>query len=171
MLIISDDQNHFGKEKSLAEIFQQKKKDLADKLNSQRNAIVPNRNGQEKENNEYSKEELWKRRKQFKVPIPVRQAKANESDSQFPAEMNKSMLYGESKGDLKSKAIPPQHLLERLARGIKPKVSKKEMIALTTRMYDNLPEIKKKKEEEKKRDDTKKRIEKVKELNKVLNYI
>jgi hypothetical protein len=42
------------------------------------------------------------------------------------------------------------------------------MLALTNKNYELLPEIKKKKEEEQKREDLKKRMQKAKELEKVL---
>jgi len=41
------------------------------------------------------------------------------------------------------------------------------MIALTSKNYELLPEIKKKKEEEKKKEEAKKRMEKAKELDQV----
>ena len=47
-------------------------------------------------------------------------------------------------------------------------MTKKEMKSLNNRMYNRLPEVKKKKKEEKKERDRLKRLEKVKEFNQKL---
>ena len=60
-------------------------------------------------------------------------------------------------------------VLERLGKGEKPKISKKEMHDLTKKNYELLPEVKKKKEEERKRQELKERIQKSKEFEKVKN--
>jgi hypothetical protein len=49
-------------------------------------------------------------------------------------------------------------LMSRLARGQKAEVSKKEMLKLTSKNYELLPEVRKKKEEEKKKEDMKERM-------------
>ena len=49
----------------------------------------------------------------------------------------------------------PTELMDRLAKGTRVAVDKKEMKALTTKNYENLPEVKKKREEEKKKEDFK----------------
>ena len=48
-------------------------------------------------------------------------------------------------------------------------VNKKDMHALTSKNYEQLPEIKKKKEEERKKEEMKKRRENVKKLEQVNN--
>ena len=58
----------------------------------------------------------------------------------------------------------PYELMDRLAKGGKVEVSKKEMRALTTKNYENLPEVKKKREEERKKEEFKQRQQKAKEL-------
>lgn len=56
--------------------------------------------------------------------------------------------------------------MSRLAKGEKREVSKKDMLKLTTKNYELLPEVKKKKEEEKKKQELKDRMKQVKELEK-----
>ena len=57
-------------------------------------------------------------------------------------------------------------LMQRLARGEKAEVSKKDMLKLTSKNYEMLPEVRKKKEEEKKKEEMKERMRQVKELEK-----
>ena len=58
-------------------------------------------------------------------------------------------------------------LMARLAKGEKPeKISKKDMLKLTTKNYELLPEVKKKKEEERKKEELRERMKQVKELEK-----
>ena len=56
--------------------------------------------------------------------------------------------------------------MERLARGTKVEVNKKEMLKLTNKNYNQLPEVKKKREEERKRQEMLQRRQQVKELEK-----
>ena len=49
-------------------------------------------------------------------------------------------------------------LMSRLAKGEKTTVDKKEMLKLTSKNYELLPEVKRKKEEEKKKQEFKDRI-------------
>ena len=57
-------------------------------------------------------------------------------------------------------------LMSRLARGEKVEVSKKDMLKLTNKNYEQLPEVRKKKEEEKKKEEMRERMKQVKELEK-----
>ena len=57
-------------------------------------------------------------------------------------------------------------MMTRLARGEKKEVNKKEMLKLTSKNYELLPEVKKKKEEERKKGELKERMKQVKELEK-----
>lgn len=66
---------------------------------------------------------------------------------------------------------PSSQLLDRLAKGAKSIVSKKEMLALTTKNYNLLPEIQRKKNEKKKVDDIKERQRKVKEMDAVSLFL
>lgn len=56
--------------------------------------------------------------------------------------------------------------MARLARGQKVEVNKKDMLKLTNKNYELLPEVRKKKEEEKKKEEMKERMRQVKELEK-----
>ena len=51
----------------------------------------------------------------------------------------------------------PYELMDRLAKGGRVEVNKKEMKALTTKNYENLPEVKKRKEAERKKEEFKMR--------------
>lgn len=48
--------------------------------------------------------------------------------------------------------------MERLAKGSKVEISKKDMLKLTSKNYELLPEVKKKKEEERKKEELKARM-------------
>lgn len=56
--------------------------------------------------------------------------------------------------------------MSRLAKGEKVEVSKKEMLKLTNKNYEMLPEVKKKREEERKKEEMKERMRQVKEIEK-----
>ena len=58
----------------------------------------------------------------------------------------------------------PTELMDRLAKGARAEVSKKDMRALTSKNYENLPEVKKRKEEERKKQEFRLRQQKAKEL-------
>ena len=49
-------------------------------------------------------------------------------------------------------------LMSRLARGEKVEVSKKDMLKLTIKNYEQLPEVRKKKEDEKKKEEMRERM-------------
>ena len=56
--------------------------------------------------------------------------------------------------------------MTRLAMGTKVEVSKKVMLKLTNKNYENLPEVKKKREEDLKKENKKKQLQIAKELEK-----
>lgn len=56
--------------------------------------------------------------------------------------------------------------MTRLAMGTKVEVSKKDMLKLTNKNYENLPEVKKKREEDLKKENRKKQLQIAKELEK-----
>lgn len=64
--------------------------------------------------------------------------------------------------------MPPPELLERLAKGEKKEISKREMYELTQRNYKNLPEIQQKEKEKQKKEEIKNRMDKMKEYNRNL---
>jgi len=67
---------------------------------------------------------------------------------------------------------PAASLLSRLSMGQRPEISRKEMLKLTSKNYENLPEVKSKRKEDNKKADLKERKQKVKELEeKRLTYI
>ena len=56
--------------------------------------------------------------------------------------------------------------MSRLASGNKTEINKKDMLKLTNKNYENLPEVKRKREEERKKEEAKKRLEQVRALEK-----
>lgn len=52
--------------------------------------------------------------------------------------------------------------MSRLAKGEKIQVNKQDMLKLTSKNYELLPEVKKKKEEDKKKEELKERMKRVK---------
>jgi len=101
-------------------------------------------------------------------PIP---RDADTSQLSFVGLSKASTPLNMSKIEKRAKEPNPE-LLERLALGVKTKMSKKEMYELTNKRYEALPEVRKKREEERKREEylasLKKRQEKVKQLDEVL---
>ena len=79
------------------------------------------------------------------------------------AHQNKSSNESEQ-STTNAKSDANNHLMSRLAKGEKGEVSKKDMLKLTSKNYELLPEVKKKKEEEKKKEQFKDRMKQVKEL-------
>ena len=56
--------------------------------------------------------------------------------------------------------------MSRLARGTKADVSKKDMLKLTNKNYENLPEVKRKKEEDRKKEELRQRMANARALDK-----
>ncbi|CDW75360.1 UNKNOWN [Stylonychia lemnae] len=132
-----------------------------------------------KEKKEYSKEELLERKKellkQARQKIQQNQANLdqdNQPNSTIPNDMktqdqNQNKSKDQQKNNKNGKVENvPTHLLSRLSQGQKPEISKKEMLKLTSKNYEQLPEIKQRKVEEIKREELKKRLANVKELEK-----
>ena len=85
-----------------------------------------------------TKEELLALRKAMMKPTGL--SKRSNTD-QSEADGESSQKKGKDSGNL------PYELMDRLAKGAKVEVSKKDMRALTSKNYENLPEVKKRKEE------------------------
>lgn len=100
---------------------------------------------------EKTKEELAEIRKQMMKRRPVTAHQAIEAE--------------EKRGPRKKqKEHPKAALMERLASGSRADVKKKDMLKLTTKNYENLPEVQKKREMEKKKEEFLKRKQQVKDL-------
>jgi hypothetical protein len=54
--------------------------------------------------------------------------------------------------------VKNSELMSRLARGEKVEISKKDMLKLTNKNYEQLPEVRKKKEDEKKKEEMRERM-------------
>jgi hypothetical protein len=65
-----------------------------------------------------------------------------------------------------AKLHPKQALMDRLANGSKWDMSKADMKKLTNKNYENLPEVRKKREEEQKKEERKRQLQIAKELEK-----
>lgn len=107
-----------------------------------------------------SKEEMLELRKKRMAYNPQNVSRDKKAASKDPKE--KGPLLDENGKKL------PIELMDRLAKGGKVKVNKKDMKSQTEKNYAKLPEIQKKKEEQQKKDDLKQRMLKVKELDKAL---
>mmetsp|Transcript_32626 Transcript_32626/g.56676 ORF Transcript_32626/g.56676 Transcript_32626/m.56676 type:complete len:840 (-) Transcript_32626:3648-6167(-) len=124
--------------KSLHDAFLEKKRDLARKLEHRELKS-------EKAHKEKSKEELLEIRKNM--------MKAPNKPEVIEVEFKKFQPHN-------------QRVVGRLASGERPKVTKSEMKQLTARNYDNLPEVKARREKEAKKAEIKKRIANAKEFDK-----
>mmetsp|Transcript_39573 Transcript_39573/g.60482 ORF Transcript_39573/g.60482 Transcript_39573/m.60482 type:complete len:127 (+) Transcript_39573:2445-2825(+) len=65
---------------------------------------------------------------------------------------------------VEEKPHPKAALMERLATGSRAGVSQKAMKELTVKNYNNLPEVRRKREEEKKKEEARARIEQVRKM-------
>ena len=136
---------------------------LADAFRLKKQQLMQGRDGNEPESKkegkrEKTKEELAEiRRQMMKRPSAknsIEQSSQQQSiDSQEPARPQKQ-------------DSPKSKMLSRLAKGEKTEVSKKDMLKLTSKNYELLPEVKKKKEEERKKEELRDRMKQVKELEK-----
>lgn len=148
-------------QKSLADIFREKRG--LPSLNSEEETRVRQPAAIPKK--EKSKEELAEIRKQMmKRPSRSKASNATSSLSSDPS------MSGAHQSSLDSKASssnnPKNELMSRLARGEKVEVNKKDMLKLTNKNYEMLPEVRKKREEEKKKEEMRERMRQVKELEK-----
>jgi hypothetical protein len=116
------------------------------------------------ENRKRTKEEILLQRKEMMKRPDFLRNKTQANDNNQGGEPSGGSVRDPLKKNSKE---PNPELLERLALGKKTKVNKKDMLALTSKNYELLPEIKKKKEEEKKREELKKRQDRAKELSEV----
>ena len=103
-----------------------------------------------------SKEELLAIRKAMLKPKP-KQISQEDQASSAKQSSNSNFI------SIDSKNANPE-LMARLAKGERAEVDKKEMKKLTTKNYELLPEVKKKKEEEAKKEQFKNRMKQVREL-------
>ena len=56
-------------------------------------------------------------------------------------------------------------MMSRLAKGEKTEITKKEMLKLTSKNYDLLPEVKKKRDENRKKEELKERMRQAKDMD------
>ena len=133
------------KGKSLAELFNEKKKKVAESID-QREAKIPKAAHKEK-----TKEELLEIRKELLK---------GKAEKFLPLD-----IQNDTENSIKKVSNP---VLERLGKGEKPKISKKDMHELTKKNYELLPEVQKKKEEDRKKQELRERIQKSKEFEKVI---
>eukprot|EP00826_Nyctotherus_ovalis_P042568 TRINITY_DN4392_c0_g5_i1.p1 TRINITY_DN4392_c0_g5~~TRINITY_DN4392_c0_g5_i1.p1 ORF type:complete len:463 (+),score=47.42 TRINITY_DN4392_c0_g5_i1:78-1466(+) len=134
-----------SKSQSLADLFKNQKKRLADRM-EQRKA-----NKRPHEAKHKTKEEILAQRKEMMKVKNIGSAKC------VSVEIEKSPKRRE----------PSPELLARLSSGTKFKICKEEMYKLTCKNYELLPEVKKKREMERKKEELRKRIAKMQELKKV----
>ena len=92
-------------------------------------------------------------------------AKPKTSSNKNSEQSNQSSIETSKKED------PKVQLMSRLARGEKSEISKKDMLKLTSKNYELLPEVKKKKEEERKKQELRERMKKAKEIGRQISEI
>jgi len=156
---------------SLADLFKLKKKSLATKYSrDSKKSTVHEIKTRTKE------EILSQRREMMQSKIkPLESPKKGSHTEENLLNFNKNSLTVMSSATINNatsnnqnkKKEPSLELLERLARGEKPKIKKDQMRKLTSKNYELLPEVKAKKEMEKKKQEWKERMEKTKKLEKV----
>ncbi|CDW90892.1 UNKNOWN [Stylonychia lemnae] len=144
---------------SLAEIFKQKMGSKATQLNNERRfnqsqqqniqmPVIQEKESKHEKEKERSKQEILElRRKMMKSNVKEKKDNFNPDQSKDPSLKSKDMPYD---------------LMQRLSKGMKIQLDSKEMVKLSHKNYDNLPEVKRKKEEERKKEDYKQRQQIVK---------
>lgn len=153
---LDDQETDFGNETTLADAFKNKKQSMMNRL-KQKKTIK-----KEKREITFDKYELYQKRKKLtKNPRSISRVKETKPKEEITQEIP---ITTTSKSPIK---LPPNHIMERLAKGGKSKVSKKEMYELNKRLRNKLPEVKKQDIEKKRREDFRKRQAKLKAFNKV----
>ncbi|KAL4446542.1 hypothetical protein ABPG74_005480 [Tetrahymena malaccensis] len=168
-------------QKSLAEIFQEKRKKLAQKMDGQKRAFSTSKieekavnenkeiyqvtaidelpvgnqlTGQKESKGKRSKEDMIKLRQEMKEygnrVNPKLKAKTQQRFQAEQDQLNQELINGTSRMKSPNYSKKREELMIRLAQGIKPKISEKEMYALTKKNYENLPEVKKRRQEQEK---------------------
>lgn len=150
-----DDGSQEEQGQSLAEIFKRKKAKMLEKLESKKQET--HEKAASSEYKARTKEEILRLRKEMMKKPEFLNKKLNENTE----EKNEEKQKNTSNGPIDKKT----ELMQRLAMGVKPKVEKGEYKALTSKNYEKLPEVMKKKKEEEKRMEFKKRQEKQKMLD------
>jgi len=154
---------------SLAELFQKNRKKMMEKY-EQHQKEHPEKPEVKEPKPVRTKEEILKQRKammEYKAPLTAKAQQQSQAEREAQKEGGINDPFKKSR---KSKSKEPKpELLDRLAFGKKATVDKKEMLKLTNKNYEMLPEVKKKKEEEKKKEEQRLRRENAKKLDKVSN--
>ncbi len=126
----------------------------------------------EEEDKSKSLADVFLSRKLKKQEPPRREHK--ERTKEEILEIRRKMMKSTVKRDESSAASmasqssnPRSVLMDRLASGAKPEIKKEDMLRLTNKNYEQLPEVRRKKEEERKKQELKERIKNAKELEKV----
>ncbi|CAD8092563.1 unnamed protein product [Paramecium sonneborni] len=139
-------------EETLGEIFQQRKAILAKKIEKRQDQKVFEKGGKTKDELIQIRKEMLKSKRQV------------EKEKQVQEEQQLETLEQELK-PMEQQEDKRNQLMKRLSTGEKVKVDKKEMKELTNKNYEQLPEVKKKKDEQEKNESIKSRKQKVKEMD------
>ena len=121
--------------------------------------------------NSRSKEEQLKLRKKMMQYKPLEASgmkKSVQQKANIEGPQDAKAAPGLIQSPQGKQSQPNSELMTRLAKGEKVPVSKHEMHQLTTKNYQNLPEVKKKREEQEKKEELKRRVEKQKNFGKEL---
>ncbi len=127
---------------TLADMFKEKKREMAERAGTTK---------EQKEQRPKTKEELIQKRKEM-----LRHSSTRVNSRRSPSVVEPA------------KPSPNQLLMSRLAAGARPTISKAEMLRLTQKNYQLLPEVVKRKEEERKRLENLERVQNARKREKVL---
>lgn len=132
------------------QFYEEKPNDLAQAFAQRRRGSEMDRETKKVEKPTKTKEELAAIRKAMMKP----KSRQNTSLSQVSESQTSSQ-----------KELPPNLLLSRLAKGERAEIDKKEFRKLTSKNYENLPEVQKKREQDRKKEEMKARKEAVKRMD------
>ena len=136
--------------KSLADIFRERRKDFDQRAVIRKTAKATH-------SEKTAAELLALRKEMLKPPSLASKPASSPKDSDLVLDFDSA----------RKKSEPPPDLLDRLAAGSKAKVSRKEMLELTSKNYQSLPEVIRKREEEAKRSDAQQRLAQRKDYEKM----
>jgi len=152
--VLLEDHLITNKNLSLADAFRQKKSEMVQRLSYPRQDSSKT----SREHERLSKLELYKKKKETKM----RPRSTVVSRPKSPLSRAHNQVVDKS-----CPKLPPPHILDRLTKGGKAQISKKEMLDLTKKNFQRLPEIQSRLVEDRKKEEVRVRMAKAKLYNEV----
>ena len=159
-----------NKNETLAEAFKKNRKELVERLEQEKHQHSKGPTEKSlKSGRKRTREELLRQRREMMEYRGIAKREVRlQNDHEMNGGSNDQLsvwMSQDFKTNNQKSREPSAELLERLAYGKKTKIDRKEMLELTNRNFEQLPEVKRKKEEGRKKEEQQIRKEKVRELD------